>query len=73
MDELNACFDDSRTPEYVVAIGASAGGLDGIKTFFEYAMYNSKFCIILAQHLSDTHKSYMFEILQNKTNVYFED
>lgn len=57
---------------YVVAIGASAGGLDPINKFFESITENTGAAFILIQHLSPDYKSLMKELLAKHTamNVY---
>ncbi|MEJ7559611.1 MAG: CheR family methyltransferase [Pedobacter sp.] len=51
-----------KEPEYIVAIGASAGGLDALSAFFEHTPIDSVSYIIIP-HLSQDFKSRMAEIL----------
>jgi len=52
-----------------VGIGASAGGLEAIQTFFSNMPVNSSFAFIVVQHLSPDYKSMMVELLSNKTKI----
>ncbi|WP_235680221.1 chemotaxis protein CheB [Paenibacillus albicereus] len=47
----------------VVGIGASAGGLEGLKSFFQHVSPESGLAFVVIQHLSPDHKSLMNEIL----------
>ncbi len=53
----------------VVAVGASAGGLDALSSFFDNVPENSSFSYVIIQHLSPDHKSLMAELLAKKTKV----
>ncbi|PHN06122.1 CheR family methyltransferase [Flavilitoribacter nigricans] len=53
----------------IVAIGASAGGVSALKTFFENVSPEWPFCYVVIQHLSSEHKSQMKEILQKCTTL----
>jgi len=63
----------SRLPEKkeaifpVAAIGASAGGLKALTTFFEHVPEDIGIAFIVVQHLSPTHKSMMGELLKRHT------
>lgn len=56
-------------PTYYVAIGASAGGLEAIETFFTNMPPNSGLAFIVIQHLSPDYKSLMVELLSKKTSM----
>ena len=47
----------------VVGIGASAGGLDACKEFFEFLPANTGMAFVLVQHLDPHHKSMLTELL----------
>lgn len=49
--------------EYIIAIGASAGGLDAISAFFDYTPLDAVSYIVI-QHLSQKFKSQMAHILE---------
>ncbi|TVZ53325.1 chemotaxis protein CheB [Dokdonia sp. Hel_I_53] len=53
----------------IVAVGASAGGLDALNGFFDNVVENADYSYIIIQHLSPDHKSLMAELLAKKTNV----
>ncbi|HBA67281.1 MAG TPA: hypothetical protein DCZ48_14090, partial [Methylococcaceae bacterium] len=52
---------------YVVAIGASAGGLDALERFFDKLPINSGAAFVVIQHLSPDHKSMMDNLLARHT------
>jgi two-component system CheB/CheR fusion protein len=53
----------------VVGIGASAGGLEAIQSFFEATPADSGMAFVVIQHLSPDHKSLMVELLSRKTEI----
>src|SRR5689334_24430351 len=71
-DDLSAPVDYSlraRCPFPVVGIGASAGGIEALKTFFSAASPDSGMAYIVVQHLSPEHPSLMAEILGRCTSM----
>ncbi len=54
-------------PSHYVALGASAGGLEAIETFFTSMPPESGLGFIVVQHLSPDYKSLMVELLSKKT------
>ncbi|MBK7398112.1 MAG: PAS domain-containing protein [Myxococcales bacterium] len=54
-------------PTHVVAIGASAGGLEAIESFFLNMPTDSGLGFVVIQHLSPDYKSLMVELLSKKT------
>lgn len=54
---------------YVVCIGASAGGLDAINSFFDNIDANTGLAFVVIQHLSPDHKSIMRELLSRHTDM----
>ena len=58
-----------KIPDYYIAIGASAGGLEAIEQFITNMPENNNFGIIIIQHLSPDYKSMMVEILSKKTKI----
>ncbi|HEA19487.1 MAG TPA: chemotaxis protein CheR [Pricia antarctica] len=54
---------------YVVAIAASAGGLDAINDFFENVPLDTNLSFVLIQHLSPDYKSMMPELLTKHTKL----
>lgn len=51
---------------YVVAIGASAGGLKALEDFFSNVPSDTGMAFIVIQHLSPDYKSLMVELLSKK-------
>jgi len=60
---------DDNNPSYYVGIGASAGGLEAIETFFKNMPDNSGATFIVVQHLSPKHKSMMADLLSRHTKM----
>jgi len=56
--------DDQSEPFSIVGIGASAGGLAVLKTFFEHVPDDSGLAYVVVMHLSPEHKSLLAELLQ---------
>ncbi|WP_158546114.1 chemotaxis protein CheB [Adhaeribacter pallidiroseus] len=54
---------------FVVAIGASAGGLEAINEFFDHLPSTTNAAFVIIQHLSPTHKSLMPELLAKHTSM----
>lgn len=63
----NTVRESGESPEYIVGIGASAGGLIPINDFFEALVEDSGMAFIIIQHLSPDHKSLMSELLSKHT------
>ncbi len=53
----------------VVGLGASAGGLEALKSFFSSMPENSGMAFIVIMHLSPEHESSMAELLQMQTTL----
>lgn len=58
-----------NTENYVVAIGASAGGLEAIHEFFDNMPANGNLSFIIIQHLSPDYKSLLVELISKHTNM----
>ena len=54
---------------FIVAIGASAGGLETLKTFFMHSISNANIAFIVITHLSPDHISLLPELLQQYTPI----
>ncbi|MGM0501201.1 MAG: chemotaxis protein CheB [Bacillota bacterium] len=52
---------------YIVAIGASAGGLEALNSFFDNLPANINLAFVVIQHLSPDHESHMVDILAKHT------
>jgi len=53
----------------IVGIGASAGGLEALETFFTHMPHDSNIAFVIIQHLSPSHKSIMGSILSKCTKM----
>jgi two-component system CheB/CheR fusion protein len=60
------------TPSYIVAIGASAGGIEELITFFEVTPLDSV-AYVIVQHLSAKHKSQMVTVLSRYSKLMVEE
>ena len=56
-------------PEYIVGIGASAGGLEALERFFQAVQPHGNTAYIVVQHLSPDFRSMMGEILARLTEL----
>jgi len=59
----------AREAIHVVGIGASAGGLEALDTFFEAMPADSGMAFVVIQHLSPDYKSMMVELLSKRTRM----
>jgi two-component system CheB/CheR fusion protein len=59
----------SNAPSHVIGIGASAGGLEAIESFFKAMPPNAGVAFVVIQHLSPDHKSLMAELLSKRTRM----
>lgn len=68
-----AASEFRRTPGdrdlFVVGIGASAGGLEAIQTFFDHSGNDTGAAFVVVQHLSPDFESMMAEILSKHTSM----
>jgi two-component system CheB/CheR fusion protein len=53
----------------VIGIGASAGGLEALETFFSHMPSDSGMAFVVIQHLAPRHKSILGEILKKDTQM----
>lgn len=60
---------DAAEPVPVVAIGASAGGLDALKEFLGSVSEDPGACFVVIQHLDPSHKSMLTELLSRMTRL----
>lgn len=56
-------------PHFVVAIGASAGGLEAIHDFFDKMPESSHLSFIIIQHLSPDYKSLLVDLVSRHTHM----
>lgn len=63
-----------KVPFYVIAIGASAGGLEALKDFLvHYPKSLDHTVILIAQHMNPSHKSMMVQLLSKDTEMTVEE
>ncbi len=58
----------TKEPQYIIAIGASAGGLEDINSFFDHTPLDGVSYVIV-QHLSPDFKSRMAELLARHSKL----
>lgn len=62
-----------RDDNYVVGIGASAGGLEAINELFDHVSDSDHIAYIVVQHLSSDYKSLLVELLAKHTYMSVEE
>src|ERR1700759_5766327 len=60
---------EERPELHVVALGASAGGLEALEKFFDNVPADSGLAFVVVQHLSPDFKSLMNELLARHTKL----
>ncbi|MDO5134767.1 MAG: CheR family methyltransferase [Eubacteriales bacterium] len=67
----NVTNEEERKEEtpVIIAIGASAGGVEALQLLFECMPDNSGFVFVVIQHLSPDYKSLMADILKRNTRM----
>src|SRR5215216_2195379 len=58
-----------RHHNFIVAIGASAGGLEAIHDFFDNVPENTNVSFVIIQHLSPDYKSLLVELVSKHTHM----
>ena len=58
-------------PSHIIAIGASAGGLEALRQMLSEPLQGTSFALVIIQHLSPNHTSLMPEILAKITDLPF--
>lgn len=61
-----------KTEQYVIAIGASAGGINQINAFFDHTPLDGVSYIVI-QHLSADYKSMMASLLHKHSKLHIEE
>ncbi|AXY73014.1 chemotaxis protein [Paraflavitalea soli] len=56
-------------PDYIIAIGASAGGLEAIHEFFDNMTEVGNYAFVVIQHLSPDYKSLLVELVSKHTRM----
>src|SRR6476646_5464198 len=67
--ERPANVDTARTPELVVGLGASAGGIVALKEFFAQTPVETGAAYVVILHLAPDHESRLAEVLQTATRM----
>lgn len=62
-------IESETAVNYIVGIGASAGGLEAIEALFSKMPVDSGLVFVVIQHLSPDHKSLMVELLSKRTKM----
>ena len=70
MDSADRERQIERMP--IIAVGASAGGLDPIEAFFDAAPVDAGWCYVVIQHLSPDYRSMMDELLGRRSSLAIE-
>jgi two-component system, chemotaxis family, CheB/CheR fusion protein len=65
----SSASERNGAPFFVVGIGASAGGLEALGSFFDAMPNDSGMAFVVIQHLSPDHKSMMATLLSRKTRM----
>ncbi|MEM9186579.1 MAG: chemotaxis protein CheB [Planctomycetota bacterium] len=60
-------MEENEPPDFVVGIGASAGGLEAIERLFDSMPVDTGMAFVVVQHLSPDYKSLMNEVLARWT------
>jgi two-component system CheB/CheR fusion protein len=58
-----------KVQNYIIGIGASAGGMEAIHELFDNMPATTNFTFVIVQHLSSDYKSLMPELLSRHTNM----
>jgi len=72
VDNTEETLDNDKAPaqeHYIVAIGASAGGLEAIHAFFDHLTETTNLSFIIIQHLSPDYKSLLVELVAKHTHM----
>ena len=74
--KTNKAAKNLKSPKsdfFIVGIGASAGGLEALKVFFNNTTPNSGMAFIVVQHLDPTRKSLLTELIAEHTKMKTEE
>ncbi|MEM9773281.1 MAG: chemotaxis protein CheB [Chloroflexota bacterium] len=61
--------EENVLPQFIIGIGASAGGLDALERFFSQVPEDTNLAYVVIQHLAPDFESLMPELLSRKTNL----
>ncbi|MFD0992433.1 chemotaxis protein CheB [Tenacibaculum geojense] len=68
-NDLEKIDHNKQIDFHVVGIGASAGGLEALKVFFDNVPADFNHALVIIQHLSPDYKSLMAELLSRNTDL----
>ena len=67
--ETKLSVNENAFDGYIVAVGASAGGLEALESFFRHCPEDVGAAFVVIQHLSPDHKSIMKDLLARHTKM----
>src|SRR4051812_49433348 len=68
-NSASAVSNGDHRPQYIVGIGASAGGLEALERLFEKMPTQTGLAFVVIQHLSPDFKSLTDELLARRTRI----
>mgnify|MGYP006205073273 CR=1 FL=1 len=71
--KISVAKNNTSVPLHIIAVGASAGGLEALQEFLSHLPVLENCCILIAQHLSPTHKSMLVQLLSRETALLVEE
>jgi len=72
-ESASVSVEETSSPMPIVGIGASAGGIDALRQFFEAMPSDSGMAFVVVLHLSSTFESSLASILQQSTDMTVEN
>lgn len=66
---MSTVISPKNDSNVIIAIGASAGGLEALQLFLSHLTDLEKATVIIAQHLSPTHNSLLVQLLNRETRL----
>ncbi|RYY90083.1 MAG: PAS domain-containing protein [Chitinophagaceae bacterium] len=73
MDRESTIPTTQEQEQFIVAIGASAGGLEAIHEFFDHMPPDSNCSFVIIQHLSADYKSLLVELVSKHTKMHVHE
>ncbi len=67
--EMRDRVKEEKAGFYIVAMGASAGGLDAFASFFKAMPHDSGIAFVIISHLDPNHESLLPELLQKRSKM----
>jgi two-component system CheB/CheR fusion protein len=68
-EKIDSKQSDATMEQYIVAVGASAGGLESIHEFFDNLTDSGNLSFVIIQHLSPDYKSLLVELVAKHTDM----